>query len=30
VLSPGTGPNDGCVRDAEGRIAGVTRLIAHC
>lgn len=29
VLSPGTGPHDGCVRDAEGRIAGVTRLIAH-
>ena len=29
VLSPGTGPNDGAVRDAEGRIAGVTRLIAH-
>lgn len=29
VLSPGTGPNDGAIRDADGRIVGVTRLIAH-
>jgi hypothetical protein len=29
VLSPGTGPNDGAIRDEQGRIAGVTRLIAH-
>lgn len=29
VLSPGTGPNDNCIRDEQGRIAGVTRLIAH-
>ena len=29
VRSPGSGPNDRCVRDSEGRIAGVTRLIAH-
>lgn len=29
VISPGTGPNDGCIRDGEGRISGVTRLIAH-
>ena len=27
VLVPGTGPNDGAVRDAEGRIVGVTRLV---
>lgn len=27
VFSPGTGPNDGCVRDEKGRIVGVTRLI---
>lgn len=29
VLSPGTGPNDGAIRDEQGRIVGVTRLIAH-
>lgn len=29
VLSPGTGPNDGAIRDDQGRIAGVTRLVAH-
>jgi len=28
VLSPGTGPSDGCIRDEQGQIAGVTRLIA--
>lgn len=28
VVSPGTGPNDNCIRDDQGRIAGVTRLIA--
>lgn len=27
VLAPGTGPNDGAVRDASGRIVGVTRLV---
>jgi len=27
VVSPGTGPADGAVRDAGGRILGVTRLI---
>ena len=27
VFSPGTGPNDGCVRDDAGRIVAVTRLI---
>lgn len=27
VLSPGTGPGDNAVRDAEGRIVAVTRLI---
>ena len=27
VLVPGTGPQDGAVRDAEGRIVGVTRLV---
>ena len=26
VLVPGTGPNDGAVRDAAGKIIGVTRL----
>ena len=26
VLSPGTGPNDGAVRDEQGRIVAVTRL----
>lgn len=29
VLSPGTGPSDGAIRDEQGRVAGVTRLIAH-
>lgn len=29
VVSPGSGPNDNCIRDEQGRIAGVTRLIAH-
>ena len=27
VLVPGTGPKDGALRDAEGRIVGVTRLV---
>ena len=27
VLVPGTGPNDGAVRDEQGRIVGVTRLV---
>ena len=27
VLAPGTGPNDGPIRDQNGRIVGVTRLI---
>lgn len=27
VLVPGTGPQEGAVRDAEGRIVGVTRLV---
>ena len=27
VLGPGTGPQDGAVRDVEGRIVAVTRLI---
>jgi hypothetical protein len=27
VLVPGTGPNDRAVRDAQGRIIGVTRLV---
>jgi hypothetical protein len=27
VFSPGTGPKDGAVRDEQGRITGVTRLI---
>jgi len=27
VLVPGTGPNDGAVRDEQGRITGVTRLV---
>lgn len=27
VLAPGTGPNDGAVRDATGRVVGVTRLV---
>jgi hypothetical protein len=27
VLVPGTGPNDGAVRDNSGRIVGVTRLV---
>lgn len=28
VVSPGTGPNDGAIRDEKGRITAVTRLIA--
>jgi hypothetical protein len=28
VVSPGTGPNDGAIRDDAGRIVAVTRLIA--
>jgi hypothetical protein len=27
VVYPGTGPNDGAIRDAKGQIAAVTRLI---
>ena len=27
VVSPGTGPADGAIRDADGRIVAVTRLI---
>jgi len=27
LLVPGTGPSDGVVRDAEGRIVGVSRLV---
>ena len=27
VFSPGTGPNDGAIRDAKGQIMAVTRLI---
>jgi len=27
VVYPGTGPKDGAVRDAQGRVIGVTRLI---
>ena len=27
VFSPGTGPNDGAVRNGQGQIAAVTRLI---
>lgn len=30
VYSPGTGPKDGAVRDKQGRIIGVTRLIRSC
>ena len=30
VFSPGTGPQDGAVRNAAGQIAGVTRLIRSC
>ena len=26
VVAPGTGPQDGCVRDTSGRILGVTRF----
>ena len=28
VFAPGTGPQDGAVRDEQGRVAAVTRLIA--
>jgi hypothetical protein len=28
VVSPGTGPNDGCVREG-GQVVAVTRLIRH-
>jgi len=28
VFAPATGPGDGAIRDAQGRVAGVTRLIA--
>jgi hypothetical protein len=27
VFSPGTGPNDGAIRDEQGRIQAVTRLV---
>lgn len=27
VMYPGTGPNDGCVRDDKGQVVAVTRLI---
>lgn len=27
VVAPGTGPQDGCVRDISGRILGVTRFV---
>lgn len=27
VASPGTGPNDGCIRNEKGQIVAVTRLI---
>jgi hypothetical protein len=27
VVSPGTGPADGAVRDAQGRVCAVTRLV---
>jgi hypothetical protein len=30
VVSPGTGPADGAVRDADGRIVAVTRLVRAC
>jgi hypothetical protein len=29
VMSPGTSPQDGAVRDENGRIVAVTRLIRH-
>ena len=27
VVAPGTGPQDGCIRDTSGRILGVTRFV---
>lgn len=30
VVQPGTGPRDGTVRDADGRIFAVTRLVRAC
>lgn len=30
VFSPGTGPNDGAIRDEKGQIVAVTRLIRSC
>lgn len=27
LLAPGTGPNDGAVRNAQGQVMGVTRLV---
>jgi len=30
VVQPGTGPKDGTVRDADGRIFAVTRLVRAC
>lgn len=27
VVAPGTGPNDGAVRESSGKVAGVTRLV---
>lgn len=29
VLAPGTGPADGAIRDAEGRVVAVTRLVGR-
>jgi hypothetical protein len=26
VMAPATGPNDGCIRNAQGHVQGVTRL----
>lgn len=28
LLAPGTGPNDGAVRNSTGQVVGVTRLVA--
>ena len=27
VVAPGTGPNDGCIRDSRGQVQGVTRFV---
>lgn len=29
LISPGTGPNDGAIRDADGKIIAVTRFISN-